>query len=294
MGYTIKDLETISGIKAHTIRIWERRYHFLKPERTDTNIRTYSDDELKTLLTVALLNKYGYKVSQIDTMPPERRVEEALRLPQGEAQEEAAVNQLITCMVDMDTAGFERILSERIQEQGLESAIRTIVFLFLEKTGILWHTARIHPAHEHIVSNIIRQKLLAAIDALPVPERKAPLLLMLLPEKVHHELGLLLVHYLVKQKGLSLIYMGADVPLSDARYVMETKQPQYLYIHLTAIGSKEATIKYLQGLSCKAPCPILLSGSSAAELKEHLPASVIPFDSLTAVQQFIDGLPVIG
>src|SRR5919205_667492 len=155
MSFTIKELKSLSGIKAHTIRIWEQRYNFLKPSRTVTNIRTYSSEELKTLLTVALLNKYGYKISHIDEMSVQQRNTEALQLQQAEAQNELVVNQLVTCMIELDIHQFELILSECIQKSGLHHTIHTIVFYFLEKIGILWQTDHINPAHEHLVSNII-------------------------------------------------------------------------------------------------------------------------------------------
>src|SRR5688572_30624144 len=147
MGFTIKELEALSGIKAHTIRIWEHRYHFLKPSRTATNIRTYSNEELKTILTVALLNKHGYKISRIDTMLPELRNKEVLNLSSEEAQNEYLVNALISAMIDLDIRRFENILNDYIQHAGVEVTIKTIIFSFLEKIGILWQTGRINPAH---------------------------------------------------------------------------------------------------------------------------------------------------
>src|SRR6478672_703311 len=133
MSFTIKELESLSGIKAHTIRIWEQRYHFLKPSRTQTNIRTYSKEELKTLLTVALLNKYGYKISLIDQMPAAQREKTVLELPQQEAVDEGMVNEMIGCMVDMRHREFEQLVDEQIKKTGMEKTITGIIFHFLEK-----------------------------------------------------------------------------------------------------------------------------------------------------------------
>ncbi|HEX6335262.1 MAG TPA: MerR family transcriptional regulator, partial [Flavisolibacter sp.] len=167
MAYTIRELESLSGIRAHTIRIWEQRYHFLRPSRTPTNIRTYSGNELKTLLTVALLNKYGYRISRIDEMPEEERTKAILRLPQPDARIEFAVNTMIGFMADLDSAGLEAFLDAWITGNGLEQAVTTLIFRFMDKVGILWQTSRILPAQEHLVSCIIRQKIIAAIDKLP-------------------------------------------------------------------------------------------------------------------------------
>jgi DNA-binding transcriptional MerR regulator len=288
MGFTIKELETLSGIKSHTIRIWEQRYGFLKPERTATNIRTYSNEELKTLLTVALLNKYGYKISHIDGMPPEQRQKEVLGLPMGKAKNEYAVNALIGHMIDMDIAGFEALLNSHIREKEIGPTITTIVFYFLQKIGILWQTGRINPAHEHLVSNIIRQKLVAAIEALPLPERDQPLFLLLLPEDEHHELGLLYVYYLLKAKGAPVMYLGASVPLKDAQYVVQLKKPSYVYLHLSSTPSKVAFRKYLQGICSEEECRILLSGDVAHSFTTGAPSNLVALQSLSEVVTFIE------
>ena len=128
MSFTIKELEALSGIKAHTIRIWEQRYCFLKPARTDTNIRRYSNDELKTLLTVALLNKYGYKISRIDSMTHEERKKAVMDLPAEEAFNERLVNKMIGYMIDMKNVEFEKLLNDYIKEHGIEKAIIEIIF----------------------------------------------------------------------------------------------------------------------------------------------------------------------
>jgi len=288
MGFTIKELETLSGIKAHTIRIWEQRYHFLKPSRTTTNIRTYSNEELKEILTVALLHKYGYKISRIDQMPQQQRQAEVLRLEDEEAQIEYEVNRMVGCMIDLDVTGFEHLLDENIRNNGLEKTITTLIFCFLEKVGILWHTSRIHPAHEHIVSNIIRQKIIAAIEQLPPPTASKPVHLLFLPEDAYHELGLLFVHYLLKQKRLPVLYLGANVPMADVQYVMIEKKPEYLYIHLTSIPHKLNIQRFLSFLG-DAPYPyeVKLSGSITESYKKPLPQNISFLKSFSEVLSYI-------
>lgn len=291
MGFTIKELETLSGIKAHTIRIWEQRYRFLKPSRTSTNIRNYSHEELKTLLTVALLNKYGYKISKIDNMPPDQRNKEVLQIPVAEAQNENLVNELIGCMIDLNISQFEQTLNHHIRHYGIEATITSIIFFFLEKIGILWQTGRINPAHEHIVSNIIRQKLVAAIEGLPLSTKEFPLLLLLLPENEHHELGLLFVYYLLRQRGLPVLYLGANVPLKDAAYIVKIKKPQYIYLHLSALQSKLNLQKFVDALSLSHPDSyLLLSGSAAQLYKNNSGAKVTLLQSLSSVVSYINSL----
>ena len=290
MSFTIKELESLSGIKAHTIRIWEQRYHFLKPSRTKTNIRTYNNEELKTLLTVALLNKYGYKISRIDEMHPDQRAREVLQLPGNEAYQEGLVNELIGYMIDIKSIEFELALNSYITENGIEKTISTLILGFLEKVGILWQTNKIIPVQEHIVSNIIRQKLVRAIDDLAFAQRKSPLFVLLLPENEHHEMGLLFVYYLLRKKNFPVIYLGANVPLKDVSYLFKLAAPQYLYLHLTSLPMQLNLQKYLQNLSLQAPeAQILVSGSSVQKKSPPL-ANATYFQSITSVLSYIESL----
>ncbi|MEI9806575.1 MAG: MerR family transcriptional regulator [Bacteroidota bacterium] len=231
-AFTIKDLENISGIKAHTIRIWEQRYGFLKPQRSHTNIRYYCNDELKTILNIALLNKHGFKISQIDKMQPQEICSKIMELRTSEAIHDRVVNNLIKEMIDLDIYGFECTLNDYIQSQGIEESVKEIIFPFLERIGILWQTGHIMPAQEHFVTNIIRQKLIVAIDRVTV-RGDGKSCLLFLPEGEHHELGLLFLHYMLKTRGARIIYLGANVPMHDVESIIHTLKPEMAFIHLT-------------------------------------------------------------
>ena len=207
LTYSIKDLEQVSGIKAHTIRIWEQRYNFLQPSRTETNIRTYSAVELKTILNVSFLNKYGFKISHIDKMSPEQMEEKILTINQMDAQKERVVNNLIKDMVSLNMPAFEQQLDNYIAQKGVEKTIVEIIFSFLERVGILWITNHINPAQEHFMSNLIRQKLIVAIDG-QIYKGGGKKFLLYLPEGEWHEISILFAAYLVKLKGHKLIYLG--------------------------------------------------------------------------------------
>lgn len=291
MSFTIKELEALSGIKAHTIRMWEQRYRFLKPSRTETNIRSYSNEELKTLLTVALLNKYGYKISKIDGMPHEERKKTVLQLPAQEAGNERIVNRMIGYMIDLKNIEFEKLLNQHVNEHGIEKTIKEIIFFFLEKVGILWHTNHILPAQEHIVSNIVRQKILSAIDGLPLVYKPSPVFLLFLPEDEHHEMGLLFVYYLLRRKKIPVVYLGANVPLKDVQFLFENKTAAYLYLHLTSFSRKHNLQKYLHALSKKFPrTTILLSGSAFLTYKKPLSSNFVKFQSLEQTISYISSL----
>ena len=289
MSFTIKELESLSGIKAHTIRIWEQRYNFLRPSRTTTNIRRYNNEELKTLLTVALLNKYGYKISKIDEMAPDQRTSAVLGLQQPDAYDEYVINELIGCMIDLKSSEFEQLLGKQIANQGIDKTITGIIFSFLERVGILWQTNRLRPVQEHIVSAIIRQKIIYAIDELPFPNGTGPLFILFLPEGEHHELGLLYVYYLLRKKGLSTIYLGSNVPVKDIQYIMQAKSPQYLYLHLTSFPGQTKFQRLLQQLTQDATdSSIIISGFVAQLVKKTAFPNIQLLQSLSSVQSYIN------
>ncbi len=290
--FTIKDLENLSGIKAHTIRIWEQRYSFLKPQRTATNIRYYSNQELKMLLNISLLNKYGFKISHINRMTNEELKEKTLTLSGGQAQQERIVNELIQHMVDLDLDAFEYVIDQFIVSRGIEKAITFIIFPFLERIGILWQTDHINPAQEHIITNIVRQKIIVGIENIITPLSLKNSVLLFMPENEHHELGLLFLQYLLKSRGGKTIYLGANVPLKDLEFVVSLKKPDYVFTHLTTVIREFNFDKFILTLKTKLPSTtILISGLLAQTFgKKNLPGNIRFLKSLDEVMDFIGGL----
>jgi MerR family transcriptional regulator, light-induced transcriptional regulator len=290
-SFTIKDLENLSGIKAHTIRIWEQRYSFLKPQRTETNIRYYTNDELRKILNIALLNKYGYKISHINRMNIEEIKEKILSLATAEAYQERIINDLLDYMVVLNLEDFERIIDGYILKHGIEKTIANIIFPFLEKIGILWLTNHINPAQEHLVSNIIRQKLIMGIEKSESYININKTLLLFLPEGEHHELGLLFMHYLLKIRGFKVLYVGADIPLKDLQFVVETKKPDLLYTHLTSVASNFNFDKFLVSIHARFPKnQLLISGRFARSYKKKLPSGIFFKKTLQEVVEHVSAL----
>ena len=273
--FTIKDLENLSGIKAHTIRIWEQRYHLLNPQRTKTNIRSYTNVELKAILNIALLNKYGYKISRIDKMTPEEMNQKIALLSQAEALQEKLINDLIGAMIDMNTDQFEMLLDDHIKSKGIEKVILRTIFPFLEKVGILWVTNHVNPAQEHLATNIIRQKLIMGIEGIrSVPESKNQVLLFL-PEGAYHEVGLLFVYYLLKSRGYKVYYLGANVPLRDVEFTANAKQISSIYTHLTSVAHSFNFEKFLINAHNRMPDRnIMISGLLAQQYAKKVPPSI--------------------
>lgn len=287
-AFTIKDLENLSGIKAHTIRIWEQRYNFLKPQRTTTNIRYYSNEELKTILNIALLNKYGYKISHIDKMQPAEIQERILSFGDAKIIQERIINELVQQMADLDIDQFEKTLTQYITEKGIERTVVQIIFPFLEKIGILWQTGHINPVQEHLVTNIIRQKLIVGIETTVSTVKIDKTFLLFLPEGEHHELGLLFMYYLLKSRGAKTIYLGANVPVKDVQHVIDYKKPDVVFIHLTATAAHFNFEKFLTNIEDRfGNTPTLISGFLTQHYKKKIPKNVYFKRSLSEVMEYL-------
>jgi DNA-binding transcriptional MerR regulator len=223
---SIKELESLSGIKAHTLRIWEQRYGILKPERTDTNIRYYNNDDLKRILNISLLNHNGYKISKIAEYSYEQLLLEAEKFLNDFTKESYQIENLTLCLMDLDDDRFEKTVNSSIIHFGFENTIEKILFPFLRQMGNMWQVGMINPAQEHYISNLIRQKLIVGIDKLsPNPIQQPKTILFFLPNDELHEMGLLYTNFLCKSKGHKCIYLGQSVPFEDIVALCKTTKP---------------------------------------------------------------------
>ncbi len=275
--YLIKDLEKLTGIKAHTIRIWEKRYKVVRPKRTSTNIRYYCDNDLKRLLNISVLLKQGFKISQLSELSDEELGEKMMSLYYHPQAEEIRIDNLVTAMVDLDEPLFEKTINLSTLNLGFEHTVLKIIYPFLERIGILWLSGSINPAQEHFVTNLLRQKLLVAIDSLVVrPSRDSKRFILFLPENELHELGLLFYSYLVRKAGHRIIYLGQSVPYSDVLEVARFKDPDMLVTSLVAAMSVPDAEAYVRQLADDFPSKILyITGNQALQLTDPLPSNVI-------------------
>jgi DNA-binding transcriptional MerR regulator len=261
-NYSIKDLEVLSGIKAHTLRIWEQRYNLIAPSRTDTNIRQYSSDDLKLLLNISLLNENGYKISKIANMSADELREEVLAITDKNNKYSDQIHALTLAMIDIDEARFEKIMSKNILQFGLEKTMINIIYPFLTKIGLMWQTGSINPAQEHFMSNLIRQKLIVAIDGqYNAPSNNSKTFLLFLSEGELHELSLLFTHYILKSRQQKSIYLGQWLPFQDLVQIAKTHKPDYIVTVVTSIPSHNEVQKFVSKLSeTFTDTEILLSG----------------------------------
>jgi MerR family transcriptional regulator, light-induced transcriptional regulator len=257
-SYSIKDLEELSGIKAHTIRIWEKRYGIVVPERTTTNIRLYSDEDLKKLLNLSILNRYGLKISQLAKLSQGELKEKVIHITQETSDAKIQIENLIVAMLELDEWKFDKILSNSIIKIGFEETLTRIIYPFFEKIGLLWQTGSINPAQEHFVSNLLRQKLIVAIDGQEPADRNRITFILFLHENELHELGLLFYSYLLKKQGIRVIYLGQAVPFNDLEKIAGIQQTHYFLTSFTTGISEKALKEYLGNLAGTFPDQVII------------------------------------
>lgn len=213
--FSIKDLENLSGIKAHTIRIWEKRYGLLEPMRSETNIRHYDVENLQKLLNVTLLYNNNYKISKIAQFTPD---EIAILVNQIGASENSLNHTLSNfklAMMNFDELLFQSTYNDLEQTKDFPSIFFEVLIPLLHEIGILWQTDTITPAHEHFISYLIKQKLLVKIEQLQsVPKKNDQTFVLFLPPNEIHELGLLYLNYELLRKGLKTIFLGPSIPVT--------------------------------------------------------------------------------
>ena len=259
--YSMAQVENLTGISAHTLRIWERRYSFLEPERTETNIRFYSDEELKKLLNIGILIRNGHRISKVDVMPNTQINELVTDILSNVSQEnEDDLNALTITMLEMNEDEFNKIFQRRIMRKGLQTTITGLIYPFLNHIGVLWGTDKLIPAQEHFIVNLIRQKIIAAIETLPSPANDAPGICLFLLDGEDHEIGLLLAAYMAKDLGWRVHYLGQNVPVVNIGEVVEIAKPKLL-LSMFVVPAAQKTAKFIDIIRSQTDLPLLISGN---------------------------------
>lgn len=221
--FTIKDLENISGIKAHTIRIWEKRYNLLEPQRTETNIRYYSQENLTKLLNIVLLNKNNFKISKIAAMSEEDIILKSRELAFNIAINDEAINSFKVSMFQFDKILFNNTYNKLLHKKTFREIFKDVFIPFLDHIGLLWQTDTLLPAHEHFISNLIAQKIQINTEKLQYSINDSnKTYVLFLPENEIHELGLLYLNYELVLRGHHTIYLGQSLPLNNLNYFLES------------------------------------------------------------------------
>jgi DNA-binding transcriptional MerR regulator len=292
--FSIKDVEALTGIKPHTLRIWEQRYGIPQPKRTATNIRYYDDDDIKMLLSVAMLNRQGHKISKITKMGREELDRLVMELTLDATDRIVQIESLTKAMFSLDEVAFEKILAANFLQHGMQDSFLNLVFPFLARVGMLWQTGSVNPAYEHFITNLIRQKLFVAIDAQPkniAPGAKR--FLLFLPAHEPHEIGLLFANYLIRSRGHHTSYLGPNLPLDDLSPVMTIYKADFLLTVLTTSIAAHSPLTIANKLSKDFPqANILIGGGQILQANIHFPKNVRTLSTMQELISLLDYLKV--
>ena len=246
--FSIKDLENLSGIKAHTIRIWEKRYNILQPNRTDTNIRYYSLESLQKLLNVSYLNHNGLKISKISKLNEKDISAQVNEIASKVNLENHAINTFKMAMINFDQSLFYNTYNDLLKEKSFKEIVYDVFMPFLVELGILWQTDTITPAHEHFVSTLIKQKILLNIEKIQYQNinKKSKTFVLYLPINEIHDIGLLFTNYEIVSKGYQSIFLGQSVPLESLSDLLNFYDDVVFISYFTIKPEKEHIEKYIQ------------------------------------------------
>ena len=269
--FTISQLAQFSGIKAHTIRIWEQRYNALKPSRSEGNTRYYDNDQLRRLLNIVSLMESDYKVSELCAMPDKKLFKLLAELQNKTASgnpNEYFISQLIAAGMSYDEPYFEKIFSHCLLRYGMKNTYVNVMYPTLMRIGLMWSTDALPPAHEHYISNILRQKLFTAIDSLPPAKYETGSWLLFLPENEFHEIGLLMSHYLIRLSGRRSFYLGGNLPIESLVGAVKDLSPENMLLFLVHYDAPENANEYLGQLSNHFPRQKIFVAASQRLVKQ--------------------------
>ena len=230
--FSIRDIENLCGVKAHTLRIWEQRYNLFVPKRKKSQHRIYDCDDLKELLRISFLYHHGYKISKIASLTPEERQEEVAKIKPQCCNYEIFVHQLIEASITLDKEVFEKVINSLVLRIGLEKSIIHVFYPFLHRIGLLWMTNHVVPAQEHFASHIIRKKIICAIDGLELNNDGKHNVVIFAPTGELHEIPLLVINYLLRKHGIWTTYFGANVKTETLVYYSENFRVTHFYMHV--------------------------------------------------------------
>ena len=279
-NYSIKDLEILTDIKSHTIRIWEKRYGILKPNRSDTNIRQYDNDDLTKLLNVSMLNKQGFKISKIAVMT-DFEIRKLILDNISDSAETDIIDGLIVGMIELNEVQFNTMIEKSSGKIGFERTIIDVIFPFFYRIGVMWQAGAINPAQEHFITHLVREKLILSTAQLTLPSDPAlPKVLLFLPDRELHELALLFYNYALRSRNYQTLYLSQAVPVQDIHRIIKIANPSAIICAMTN-PVPEAEIKNIvEHLNAAASCEVLITGPVIKSYQGDLGDNISTFTTL--------------
>jgi DNA-binding transcriptional MerR regulator len=287
VNFSIRDLENLTGIKAHTIRIWEKRYNLLTPNRSDTNIRNYSLTSFQKLLNISYLNNNGLKISKIAKLKEEEIPIKVRELASRAKAEDHAINALKMAMINFDQVLFYSTYKNLLENKSFSEIFYSVFLPLLNEIGLLWQTNTITPAHEHFLSVHIKQKILLNTERLQLLEPKpvSKTFVLFLPDNEIHDIGLLFVNYQLRSKGYHTIFLGESVPMESLTDLLGFFNEVTFVSYFTVYPEESKIQDYINNFNSlllnKENTKLLLLGKKLASIdKDNLPEKITIFNSI--------------
>jgi DNA-binding transcriptional MerR regulator len=294
IAYSIKDLESLSGVKAHTLRIWEKRYGIIQPSRTETNIRYYKDCDLQKILNITLLNRKGIKISKIVDMSTKEIKQKVAELTEVGEVFEDQLDCLMLSMFELDETKFNIILDHQIDSKGFEETMHDIVYPLLDKLSMMWLAGSVKGVHESFVINIIRRKIIIEIDKLGKCDCNSSFrCVIFLPENESHELSLLFLQYILISLKAKVVNLGTNVPLIDVLEGSNIFKAKYIFSIFNDGFQDNSLQTYVNELAKNAKeTKILISGFQTINQSLSLPENVKILHSIQDVKNYIEAAKI--
>jgi DNA-binding transcriptional MerR regulator len=285
--FTIRDIEHMSGIKAHTLRIWEQRYDLFTPKRKESKHRYYDNEDLKCLLQIAFLYHNGWKVSRIAQLNPEERIDAVSQTEINSVNYKLYIIKLLEAAIDFKEKSFVQVLDELIHSVGLEKCVTDVCYPFLQRVGLLWMTNNIIPAQEHFSSYLIQHKIIAATEKLPEVSDQVEGVVLFAPEGEHHELPLLFINYLLKKHQWRTVYLGSNIKMTQlSKFVGDNNIP-YFFLHVLTNFSGFEIDDYLEKLCATYPHKKIVASGAGIQQTQRGFLNLMPLKSDKDIYSFI-------
>lgn len=290
--FTIRDIEHMTGIKAHTLRIWEQRYNLFTPKRKESKHRYYDNDDLKALLQIAFLYHNGWKISRIAQLTPKAILEAVTASEINTQNYKITVIKLLDAAINFDETTFVGLLNDLIEKVGLEACITQVCYPFLQRVGLLWMTNNIIPAQEHFSSYLIQHKIIAETDKLPDTPIDTEAIVLFTPDGEYHELPLLFINYLLRKNNWRTMYLGSDVTLQELQKFEADQNIRYLFLHVITNFSGWEIDDYLEKLCTTFPEKKIVASGSGVQQGQRSFLNLLPLKTDDAIYRFITRKPI--
>ncbi len=263
--FTIRNIEILTGIKSHTLRVWEARYSFFAAQRKESNQRFYDNEDLKKLLCLSFLYHNSWKISKIASLSDQELIDEVGKIELSDSNYKSYVQQLLQAAIDFNEAAFTEVVNALTQKIGFEKVVIEVCYPFLQRVGLLWDTNKVIPAQEHFSSYLIQSRVISETEKYSASQYKPPEVVLFCPENEYHELPLLYLNYLLRKYGWPVLYLGTNIKIADLKEAVVASGVKFIYLHSITNFTGYAIDDYLELLRKAFPDKVIIASGRGVQ-----------------------------